>query len=116
MIRSEGKLLKTPASREIGWPYACEHGFKANPMERISKNLTLAWLFTLVLSVVIAVLSYYSGRASDCKPGQIDGQCGLSTFLGLVYGIGAGLTILVVVTVCLLVVAYRRRRTLSAGE
>ena len=85
-------------------------------MNRIAKNLTLVWLFTLLLSVVIAVLSYQSGKASDCKPGQIDGQCGLSTFLGLVYGVGAGLAILVVVTVCLLVMAYRRRRTLATDK
>jgi hypothetical protein len=25
---------------------------------------------------------YAWGKAVDCKPGQIDGQCGLSTFIG----------------------------------
>jgi hypothetical protein len=85
-------------------------------MKHVSKNLALVWLFTLVVSVGIAVLSYQSGKASDCKPGQVDGQCGLSTFLGLVYGVGAGLAILVVVTICLMVVAYRRRRTLASGK
>lgn len=35
----------------------------------------------------MASLLYWSGKASDCKPHQIDGQCGLSTFLGALYGI-----------------------------
>jgi hypothetical protein len=83
-------------------------------MRHVSKNLTLVWLFTLVVSVAIAVLSYQSGKASDCKPGQVDGQCGLSTFVGLIYGVGTGLAILGVVTICLIVVAYRRRRTLPS--
>ena len=85
-------------------------------MKHFSKNLTLVWLLTLVVSVGIAVLSYQSGKASDCKPGQVDGQCGLSTFLGLVYGVGAGIATLSAVTICLIVVAYRRWRSLSPGE
>jgi hypothetical protein len=73
-------------------------------------NLAVAWLLTLLLSVGIAVAFYDFGRAGDCKPGQIDGQCGLSTFLGLLYGVGAGLAIFLSVSVCFLIVAYRRRR------
>jgi hypothetical protein len=76
-------------------------------------KLTVVWFLSLIVSVAVALLSYQSGKASDCKPGQVDGQCGLSTFLGLVYGVGAGLAILLVVTVCLLVIAHRLRRTLN---
>jgi hypothetical protein len=76
-------------------------------------KLTVVWFLSLIVSVAVAFLSYQSGKASDCKPGQVDGQCGLSTFLGLVYGVGAGLAILLVVTVCLLVIAHRLRRTLN---
>jgi hypothetical protein len=43
--------------------------------------------------------------------GQVDGQCGLGTFLGLLYGGGAGLAILLSLTVYILIIAYRQRRT-----
>ena len=74
-------------------------------------NLPLAWLSTLLVSVAVAAVGVVWGKSADCKPGQIDGQCGLSTFLGLLYGASAGLAILFGITVYLLIVAYRRRRT-----
>ena len=73
-------------------------------------NLPIAWLLTLLLSVGIAVASYAFGKAGDCKPGQVDGQCGLSTFVGLLYGVVAGLTIFLSLSVYFLIVSYRRRR------
>jgi hypothetical protein len=73
-------------------------------------NLPVAWLITSLLSVAIAVGGYAWGKTLDCKPGQIDGQCGLGTFVGLLYGAGAGLAIFLSMTVYFLVVAYRRRR------
>ena len=73
-------------------------------------NLPVAWLLTLLLSVGIAVASYAFGKAGDCKPGEIDGQCGMSTFFGLLYGVGAGLTIFLSLSVYFLIVAYGRRR------
>jgi hypothetical protein len=72
-------------------------------------NLPVAWLITSMLSIAIAVGGYAWGRDVDCKPGQIDGQCGLGTFLGLFYGVGAGLAIFLITTVYFLVVAYQRR-------
>ena len=51
-------------------------------------NLPVAWLITSVLSIAIAVGGYANEKAEDCKPGQIDGQCRLSTFVGLLYGAG----------------------------
>jgi hypothetical protein len=71
-------------------------------------NLFLAWLITLALSVAVAIWGYVLGRFVDCKPGQSDGQCGLSTFLGFYSGVLAGVAILLCVTVYLIVV-YRRR-------
>jgi hypothetical protein len=76
-------------------------------------NLPVAWLITSMLSIAIAVGGYAWGKAVDCKPGQIDGQCGLGTFLGLLYGVGAGLAIFLITTVYFLVVAYRRRSATS---
>jgi hypothetical protein len=40
----------------------------------------------------------------------VDGQCGLATFLGLLYGVGTGLALFLITTVYFLVVAYRRRK------
>jgi hypothetical protein len=72
-------------------------------------NLFIVWLIAAAVAVVIANRFYAAGKASDCKPGQIDGQCGLSTFLGAIYGGAAGLAILGTTTVCVAVIAYRRR-------
>lgn len=80
------------------------------PMKARRLNLPLAWLITLLVSVAVAIGGYAWGKSVDCKPGQSDGQCGLGTFVGVLYGAGAGLAILLGVTVYLLIVACRRRR------
>jgi hypothetical protein len=49
-------------------------------------NLFVVWLIAAVVAIVIADRFYAAGQAADCQPGQIDGQCGLSTFLGFLYG------------------------------
>lgn len=72
-------------------------------------NLFVIWLVAAAIAIVITDRFYAAGKAADCKPGQIDGQCGLSTFLGFIYGGAAGLAVLGVTTVCIAVIAYRRR-------
>jgi hypothetical protein len=72
-------------------------------------DLKALWLITSTVSVTTAVGRYAWGKAVDCKPGQIDGQCGLSTFIGLLYGVGTGLALFLISTVCCLIIAYRRR-------
>jgi hypothetical protein len=52
------------------------------PMRSHQLSLPRTWLITSMLSIAIAVGGYALGKAVDCKPGQIDGQCGLGTFLG----------------------------------
>ncbi len=86
---------------------------KAIPMRSMNArrlNLAVAWLIALLVSVAVAAGGIAWGKSVDCKPGQVDGQCGLSNFLGLLYGAGAGLAIILGMTVYLLIVAYRRRR------
>ena len=73
-------------------------------------DLLVVWVLSLLVSLLVGIAFYSSGKASDCKTGQIDGQCGLSTFLGSLYGASAGLLILSIATACVLIVAYRRRR------
>ena len=77
------------------------------------RDLFVAWVIAMLVSALVAYWFYVGGKAADCKPGQIDGQCGLSSFLGLLYGEGAGLVIFVGTTICLFVVAYRRRRAVA---
>ncbi|HEY4048290.1 MAG TPA: hypothetical protein VGM27_15615 [Acidobacteriaceae bacterium] len=79
-------------------------------MKRRSFDLPLAWIATTALSIAVFLITVHAGEAADCKPGQSDGQCGLSTFTGVVEGAGAGLGLFVVGTVCILIVACRRRR------
>ncbi len=38
-------------------------------------NLVFAWLLTSLLNAAVGVAFYVSGKAADCKPRQIDGQC-----------------------------------------
>jgi hypothetical protein len=38
-------------------------------------------------SVAVAYGFHISGKSSDCKPHEQDGQCGLSTFVATGYGI-----------------------------
>jgi hypothetical protein len=74
-------------------------------------KLAVAWLITLLVSIAVTAVGIAWGKSVDCKAGEVDGQCGLGTFLGLLYGAGAGLAILLGMTVYLLIVAFRRRRT-----
>jgi len=76
-------------------------------------NLWIVWLGALVVSLAVAIGMYRLGVSGDCKPHEIDGQCGLSSFLGFVYGAFAGLTIFGSTSVCLLIVAIKRRRAFN---
>jgi hypothetical protein len=73
-------------------------------------NLPLAWPATAVVSILVALTYYVLGVKGDCKPHEIDGQCGLSTFVGLLYGVFAGAVIFVSISLCLLILALKRRR------
>jgi hypothetical protein len=79
-------------------------------MKARQTKLLLAWLATIALSVAVAFGLYSSGKAADCKPGQIDGQCGLATSMGAMFGAIAGLSIFLIRTTTCAVVALRRRR------
>ena len=71
-------------------------------------RLRTAWLLTTFLSIAVAFGFYLSGKYGDCGPTEIDGQCGMSSFVELWFGIVAGATIFVTMTVYFLIVARRR--------
>jgi polyferredoxin len=69
----------------------------------------------LLIVLLVAVLSglgfIWWGRAGDCEPGSHDGQCGLSSFIGFVYGIFASGIILLGGFIATLVQWRKNRRT-----
>jgi hypothetical protein len=74
---------------------------------RLSKSVGLQICLSLIAAVIF-FCCYSSGRAGDCKPHEIDGQCGLSTFAGLLFGLGGAAVIVFVSVIAILVAAYRR--------
>jgi hypothetical protein len=65
------------------------------------------WGISVLFSVFALIIGDQYGKANDCRPDQIDGQCGLSTDVGLIYGILAGILVLICATFYSI---YRNRR------
>ena len=63
-------------------------------MSKKTAKIPTVWLIAILMAFCSPAIGYLSGKAGDCQPGQIDGQCGLSTFVGIVYGVLGSLVIL----------------------
>jgi hypothetical protein len=59
-------------------------------------------LTVVVIASLFVVGGLISGKAGDCSVGQSDGQCGLSTFVGLINGLVAGGVVLLLGTIVVL--------------
>lgn len=81
---------------------------------RARRRLIVIWVVAAGIALFVADRFYAAGKAADCRPEQIDGQCGLSTFVGLLYGCFAGGAIIIAATVYVAISAYRRRT--KSGE
>jgi hypothetical protein len=81
----------------------------------IKMRLRTGWLITTLLSIVVALGFYIDGKLEACGPKEVDGQCGMGPIAALVFGIFAGATIFITMTVYFLIAA-RRRRTLPPGK
>jgi len=79
-------------------------------MKAAKLNLPLAWLATIAVSIAIGRGIYIVGVSEDCKPHEVDGQCGMSSFAGLIEGVIVGFAFFALVGVYLLIVTSRRRR------
>jgi hypothetical protein len=79
-------------------------------MKARQKNLVLRWLAMTALSVAAFIGCYSCGKAIDCTPGQIDGQCGLGTGMGEAAGAFIGLAIFLSATIYYGSVMLKRRR------
>ncbi|MDQ2925124.1 MAG: hypothetical protein M3R43_06160 [Acidobacteriota bacterium] len=66
-------------------------------------------LASLIVAGVFFVCCWLSGRADDCKPHDIDGQCGLSTFVGALYGFIGAIAIVLLSGIAIGVREWRRR-------
>jgi hypothetical protein len=74
------------------------------------KNLLLRWLTMTALSAAAFIGCYGCGKAIDCSPGQIDGQCGLGTGVGEISGIFVGAAIFISATIYYGSAALKRSR------
>jgi hypothetical protein len=77
-------------------------------------KLFFIWLGTVAASMLAFIVCFLMGRASDCRPGQIDGQCGLATSMGMSAGAIVGAAILIIGTITIVIIAYRRKHSFSA--
>ena len=73
-------------------------------------DLPIAWSVSALVSVAVGTGICLAAKAGDCKSGDIDGQCGMGTFFGSIFGVAAGLIIFVGMGIYFLNVAYKRRR------
>jgi len=78
---------------------------------RLTVRLLLVWMTSILIACLLLAIGYRVGKAGDCRPGQIDGQCGLSTLDGLLKGAGGGIVILVCATVYTGICIYRRAKS-----
>ena len=72
--------------------------------------------FLIGISFLSFVLFSYIGKAGDCKPHEIDGQCGMSTFFGFVFGIFSASVILICGGVYLAIKRVREKRQFEAQK
>jgi hypothetical protein len=60
-------------------------------MKQRIKTQVKIWTVAVSVAALVLFAGYQFGRAGDCRPGEIDGQCGMSTFLGVLYGLLGGI-------------------------
>jgi hypothetical protein len=79
------------------------------PKRQFADNVGLQFLIVILVAGGFFLVCWLSGSASDCSGTQADGQCGLSSFLGLLYGVMGALAIIVVSSFVIAIVQWRRR-------
>ena len=82
--------------------------FAASVPLQLGATYALAGLFYLALA--------YVGRAGDCAPHEVDGQCGMSTFVGRLYGAVGAAVLVVGGHVLVAQHARARRRSATLGR
>jgi hypothetical protein len=85
-------------------------------MMKQTKKSLLFWAASILISAMLPVIGNQIGKAGDCKPGQIDGQCGLTTFVWFAYGVIGAVVIAVCCTAYLIIALLRQRKASSASN
>ncbi|MEO6806747.1 MAG: hypothetical protein ABI286_01990 [Edaphobacter sp.] len=71
------------------------------------------WKPVLIL-VALSIAAFFPflmvGISHDCKPGQSDGQCGLSTFVGAINGFAAAGVILIGGGIYLTILHFQKKK------
>ena len=75
-----------------------------------------ACLITIGTSLAVGYACYRSGVNGDCKPNEIDGQCGMSTFVGFYGGIIYGFVVFLELGAYFVRAALRERRSKPKSE
>ncbi len=76
---------------------------------KLLKHRGVQFGIALVVAICFFLVLAVWGRAGDCKPQERDGQCGLSSFIGVVFGGAGALTIVAGTLIWMLVASYRAR-------
>jgi hypothetical protein len=82
----------------------------------ISARLALRKSVLILIALSIAAFFPFLmvGISHDCKPGQSDGQCGLSTFVGAINGFAAAGAVLIGGGVYLTILHLQKKRKVGA--
>ena len=85
-------------------------------MMKGTRKSLLFWAVSMLISFLLPGIGYLVGKAGDCTPREIDGQCGMSTFFAFAYGVIAAVVIAICCTVYLVIVLVRQREPSSVRK
>ena len=85
-------------------------------MIKDTQKAQLFWAVSMLISFLLPGIGYLIGKAGDCAPREIDGQCGMSTFFAFAYGVIAAVVIAICSTAYLVIVIVRQRKASSVRK
>jgi hypothetical protein len=88
----------------------------SNSMRKRTQKSLLFWAASMLASFALPVIGSVIGKAGYCKPAEVDGQCGMSTFVSFAYGVLGGIVVAVCCTAYLFISLYKQRKTPSSPE
>ena len=83
---------------------------------KISRSVEFRLCVLLVAALIFFAAMWIYGATGDCGPQEIDGQCGISTFVGKLYGFIGGCVIVVVGSMGVGVGYWRRTHKVGPSE
>jgi hypothetical protein len=82
-----------------------------NHMRMIGSKLSVwkAEAIVVATSMLMFAIFFYDGKLEDCKPYEGDGQCGLGTFVSIIFGAIVAATLFIVGTIYVGIMQLRKR-------